>query len=139
MKRKILIVFLILSICLIAIAATNLVITKAPGKLGTGKILSTSPITAANAFAAAATTMEFSNDGNVILIIDNQHNSTSTTISYTMPLLQGMTITAPSTVQPPDTLYLYGPFPTGIYNDSSGKVQVSISTNTTVFAGTIRL
>ena len=136
--KKCLFVFIALALIAgVALGATTIVVTNAPGRVGTGTSLAANPITATGDFTAAASTMEFYNDGHTILFVENQHTSTST-IAFTMPTFHGMTITSPSTIQAIDSLYIYGPFPTELYNDSNGKVQFTVSMTTTVFVLAIK-
>jgi len=117
---------------------TNITVVKAPGKVGIGIELAANPITAADDFVAAAASMEFFNDGNTLLLVDNQDASPST-IAFTVNTIEGMTITAPSTAQAADSFCIYGPFPPDIYNDSDGKVNFTTSNQTTVFVAAIEV
>lgn len=116
--------------------ATNVAVKKSPGKIGTGVKLAANPITADDEFAAAASSMEFANDGKTLFFVDNQSAST-VDVSFGAQKHESLTITDPSTTQEADSLFVYGPFPPELYNDANGKVQVTLSATTTIFVGAI--
>jgi hypothetical protein len=78
--------------------------------------------------AAAAGGDSFVNDGRTLAAIYNSHGSASRTVSFDIqktvdgqdPPSITVTLTAGQTK-------LVGPFPTGIYNDANGRVQVTYS------------
>lgn len=78
--------------------------------------------------AAAAGGDSFANDGRTLLAVYNAHGSAARTVSIDIqkavddqdPPSRTVTLTAGQTK-------LIGPFPTGIYNDPNGLVQVSYS------------
>ncbi len=99
-------------------------------------------VAAAGKVFAAAATMEFSNDGKTILLVDNQQAAATTAIGFTFPNKSfagaayapsgaGDTVAAA-------TLAIFGPFPTSL-NDANDKIQVTVGTLTTVFVAAVSI
>ena len=91
--------------------------------------------------AAAAAGDQFPNDGRTLLAVYNAHGSASRTVSINIqqsvddqdPPDRTVTVGAGET-------RLIGPFPTGIYNDANGRVQLTYSDSAAnTFVGVFRL
>jgi hypothetical protein len=91
--------------------------------------------------AAAAGGDAFSNDGRTLLAVYNAHVSDDRTVSIDIqkdvdeqdPPSRTVTVGAGET-------YLIGPFPTGIYNDANGRVQLTYSDSAAdTYVGAFRL
>ena len=80
------------------------------------------------AVVAAAAGDSFANDGRTLLVAYNNHGSAARTVSIDIqkdvddqdPPSRTVTLAAGQTK-------LIGPFPTGIYNDANGRVQLTYS------------
>jgi len=78
--------------------------------------------------AAAAAGDQFANDGRTLVAVYNSHGTASRTVSIDVqqdvdgqdPPSRTVTVAAGET-------RLIGPFPTGIYNDANGRVQLTYS------------
>lgn len=90
--------------------------------------------------AAAAAGDQFANDGRTFLAVYNAHGSASRTVS--IDIQQDV-----DDQDPPDRevavaageTRLIGPFPTGIYNDANGRVQITYDNEADVYVGAFKL
>ena len=91
--------------------------------------------------AAAATGDQFGNDGQTFVAVYNSHGSADRTVSVDVqkdvdgqdPPDREITVGAGET-------RLIGPFPTGIYNDANGRVQITYSDSAAdVYVGAFKL
>lgn len=84
--------------------------------------------------------MQFTNDGNTILLLSNEHGSNSYTVS--LPTINsdrfGRTKTVSQAVAA-GRLAIIGPLDPGIFNNSSGKVEVDLTGSTSLVVAAIRL
>lgn len=86
--------------------------------------------------AADAGGNEFANDGKVFLEVDNQDASSTNVTIVTQQTSDGLAVADRVVSVGATSRKLIGPFPASIYNDGSGKVQLTYSsvTSLTVFA-----
>lgn len=90
--------------------------------------------------AAAVGGDEFANDGKTFFVVKNANVSTARTVNLDIqktvdgqdPASRTVSVTANKT-------FIIGPFPTGIYNDADGMVQVTYSSNADLTVGAFRL
>ena len=90
--------------------------------------------------AAAAAGDQFANDGRTFLAVYNAHGSASRTVSIDIqqdvddqdPPDREVTVAAGET-------RLIGPFPTGIYNDANGRVQITYDSEADLYVGAFKL
>jgi hypothetical protein len=122
---------------------TTLVVQRAnqlPGKMLN---FSPSPMAAeASKVYVASADFEFVNDGQTLLIIDNQQAAATTAVAITVPNIgkEGVTYT-PSGVGdtvPAVRKAIFGPFPTSL-NNASNKIVGTINPITTCFMSAISL
>ncbi|MBP7572063.1 MAG: hypothetical protein KBA95_18560 [Acidobacteria bacterium] len=82
--------------------------------------------------ATSSDTYYFANDGRVVLIVDA---ATTATVTIETPgSVAGNAIADTAVALPDGDTYVLGPFPTSVYNDSQGRVKVTVSANTTIMA-----
>jgi len=99
-------------------------------------IIGANPLVAvANKVYAAASTMDFENDGQTILFIDNQAAGT-VAVGFTLPATTKGGVAYVSSgagdTAAADSLTAFGPFPTSL-NDASGKIYVTMGATATIF------
>lgn len=80
---------------------------------------------------------QFLNDGDVILIVNNGSGGALTVTFDPGGLPGGLTLADVTGTVDNGDIEAFGPFPGGLYNDSSGYVQVSWSTTTSVTAAVL--
>lgn len=104
-------------------------------------VIRTTPGTVVTLAAANHTNdMEFLNDGRTFLAVLN--TATAAAITFLTPgTVDGLAIADPIMTVPihATILTLYGPFPVGIYNNSSGMVQCDLDVETAVTWAVFRL
>lgn len=82
--------------------------------------------------ATSSDTYYFSNDGRVVVVADA---GTTATVTIETPNTIAGNAIADTTVALPDSdIYIIGPFPPQVYNDSQGRVKVTVSANTSIMA-----
>jgi hypothetical protein len=80
------------------------------------------------------------NNGNLFLHVKDTGGGACTVTVTTPGTVDGLAITDLTVVVPPTTGdRMIGPFPTGLYNDSSGNITVGYSTGTGVTAAYVQL
>jgi hypothetical protein len=89
--------------------------------------------------AADATGNNFLNDGMVFLHVKNGDVASKTVTLTTPNLVEGIAIADPTVVIPAGEDRMIGPFPTGPFNDSSGKANVTYSAVTSVTVALVRM
>jgi hypothetical protein len=81
---------------------------------------------------AAASGDYFANDGQTFLLIKNGDASDHTVTAAIQSTVDGQTVSGASHNVVAGHTAILGPFPTGIYNDANGRVQLSYSATTSV-------
>lgn len=89
--------------------------------------------------AAAAGGDQFPNAGNVFLHVKNGAASPITVTIGTPKTVDGLAVADRAVVVTNGTEVLIGPFPRDTYNDATGNVQVTYSSETTVTVGAFSL
>jgi len=84
------------------------------------------------AVSAAAGGDEWVNDGSELLLIEhtNGGGADATLTIETTKTIDGCAVADKEVTITKGKRYIIGPFPTGYYNDSNGKVQISYSSET---------
>jgi len=81
---------------------------------------------------AAASGDYFANDGQTFLIVKNGDASDHTVTAAIQASVDGVTPTGAAHNIVAGHTAILGPFPTGIYNDTNGRVQLSYSATTSM-------
>ena len=118
--------------------ATDIPVKAATGK-GLGVISAALPVTAANEWIAAVSTMEFANDGRTVLWVANQSASPVTVAGVSPDCPTCHDPRNPSTVQLANSLNKYGPFEKKVHDDANRKVQLTFSDTTDIFVSCQRM
>ena len=87
--------------------------------------------------AAAAGGDDFVNDGKKLLVVNNGDVDALTVTITTQMEVDGEAIADKTVSVPAGEMHLIGPFPTNVYNDGDGKVQVGYGDETSVTVGVI--
>ncbi len=98
-------------------------------------ITAVSPKREANSFSmasAAAGGDEFVNNGGELLLLEHTNGAGAdmTLTIVTQQTVDGEAVADKTITIGKGTIQLLGPFPTGIYNDANGKVQLTYSSET---------
>ena len=77
----------------------------------------------------AGTGYKFSNDGNVLIYIDNTAGNTPSMVVLASGLFQGVALTTDNQTITPEANadYIAGPFPRDIFNDADGNARLYFS------------
>ncbi|KKN50674.1 hypothetical protein LCGC14_0630230 [marine sediment metagenome] len=86
----------------------------------------------------AASTMEFSNNGNTLLLIDGSTTPTGTVTIVSVPCSHKRSLNITQVIAA-ITLYVAGPFEESLFNDVNGKVQITIDTVTDISLAAIAI
>ena len=90
--------------------------------------------------AAGASGDSFANTGAEFVIIKNTNASTRTITLDIQSLVDGQVVTDRTfTLGATTGLRIFGPFPTGIYNDGNNRANISYSSNTDVTVAVFKL
>lgn len=92
-----------------------------------------SPLRAANDVTLASAASggdEFVNDGKTLILALNSSGAPITITVVTQATVDGLAVTDLTLAVGAGDYGWFGPFPTGIYNDGDGKVQLTYSTHT---------
>ena len=81
----------------------------------------------------AVDTYFFDYNGRVILVITNAAGSNTVTVA-TPGTVDGLAVTDNVNALVAAKHYVFGPFPPALYNDSQGRLKVTVSANTNLFA-----
>jgi len=98
------------------------------------------PARAVNPFALAGAAElgdEFVNDGKKLFVVNNGSGAAVEVTFATQKTVDGEAIADKVVDVPNGEQHLLGPFPTDIYNDGDGKVQVTYEDHTSVTVGVI--
>lgn len=91
--------------------------------------------------AAAAAGDAFANDGRTLVALYNNHVSADRTVSFDIQKdVDGQDPPSITVTVGAGETYLVGPFPTGIYNDANGRVQMTYSdSGANIYVGVFKL
>jgi hypothetical protein len=84
-------------------------------------------LTTAAAVIVVANTYYFPNDGRCLVFLNNATGSTVIPTFVTPGTVDGLAIADKAGSQLTARAYFYGPFPPSIYNDATGRVQMTFN------------